>query len=539
MESIVSRLHVRLKNLGLSLLAWDSRGRRLGPLEPGSELCRMLHEAGGPALDVGCEAACQALSQRAASLAECPCGGCVMVAPVVRRRRALGVVSACFPALDSLEDGSLERLCVRLGLSWSEVSDQARIHVRHSRAQARDLLDAFQWILELQEAADLARSETETLSTNLANTYEELSLLYRISGSMKVSQAPEEFLRDVCKDLLEVMSISAAAAVVFAHASTGHEDVVVEAGALGLDEAQIKALAAEQVAHKFINNRPMVDNDFRAPSELGINDAVKNLIAAPMLTDKSLMGMIIGFNKLDGDFDSVDLKLISSIANQASVFLSNNRLYLELQDLLMGVLHALTASIDAKDPYTSGHSSRVAVLSKLIAERLGYEQDKVQQIYLTGLLHDIGKIGVPERVLCKPGRLTEEEYELVKAHPSIGAKILGGIRQLDEIVGGILTHHERPDGKGYPQGLAGEQVPQEGLIVGLADAFDAMTSDRTYRTALPLEGVIGEIRNLSGAQFDPRVVRTFLEMDVSGLMEELRRPTSELFPIPSIAELNR
>ena len=159
-----------------------------------------------------------------------------------------------------------------------------------------------------------------------------------------------------------------------------------------------------------------------------------------------------------------------------------------MQNLLMGMLHALSASIDAKDPYTRGHSQRVAMISRRLAEMSGLEPERVERVYLAGLLHDIGKIGVPGHVLRKPGKLTKGEYDQIKRHPEIGANILGGIRQIEDILPVILYHHERPDGKGYPEGLrvAGDsagardgKVPHEALILGLADSFGALPSSRT------------------------------------------------------------
>jgi putative two-component system response regulator len=226
----------------------------------------------------------------------------------------------------------------------------------------------------------------------------------------------------------------------------------------------------------------------------------------------------------------VDLKLMSSIGSQAAVFLANYRLYADLQELLMGVLHALTSSIDAKDPYTSGHSHRVAILSRRLAERSGFDSARADRIYMAGLLHDVGKIGVPESVLCKPGRLTDDEYRIIKEHPAIGAKIIGGVRQLSDLAVGVLTHHERPDGRGYPQGLKGDQMPVEGRIIGLADCFDAMTTDRTYRAALPLEAVVEEIRKNAGTQFDARLAEKFLAMDLASVLVELREPQAHSLP---------
>jgi putative nucleotidyltransferase with HDIG domain len=304
---------------------------------------------------------------------------------------------------------------------------------------------------------------------------------------------------------------------------------------MDLNESQVRILTATQIAPRLASaNRPILDNKFTASRDSGLGQSVQKVVAVTLVTGATPIGMLIGVNKRGRDFDSSDLKLIGSIANQASVFLVNNRLY-----LLMGVLHALTATIDAKDPYTCGHSQRVAHLSKRLAELCGLGQVKVQQIYVAGLLHDIGKIGVPEHVLCKTGRLTAEEYECIKRHPTIGAKILQDIRQLDEIILGLLTHHERPDGKGYPQGLSGSQVPIEGRIIGLADGFDAMTSDRTYRKALRLEEGLDEIRRNAGTQFDADLVEKFLTLDFEQVMAELHRPTvsqQNVFPFRAVSE---
>jgi HD-GYP domain-containing protein (c-di-GMP phosphodiesterase class II) len=188
---------------------------------------------------------------------------------------------------------------------------------------------------------------------------------------------------------------------------------------------------------------------------------------------------------------------------------------------MLGVLRALTSSIDAKDPYTCGHSERVAVISRWLAGEMSFNADQVNNIYLGGLLHDVGKIGVSESVLCKPGVLVKEEFEQICRHPQIGANILGGIKQMFEVTPAVLTHHEQFDGSGYPQGLKGKKIPLAGRIVMLADSFDAMTSDRTYRRALPLATALAEIRRFSGTQFDPVLAEIFLESDLGGLIDQL------------------
>jgi len=188
----------------------------------------------------------------------------------------------------------------------------------------------------------------------------------------------------------------------------------------------------------------------------------------------------------------------------------------------MGLLHSLTSAVDAKDAYTCGHSERVALLSRHLAQQIQLSDSEVERIYMAGLLHDVGKIGVPKNVLQKTGRLTAEEVEQMKKHPQIGARILRDIKQIEDIIPGVLHHHERYDGRGYPAGLAGEQIPLMGRIICLADCFDAMTSNRTYRKALPLEVALTEIRRCSGTQFDPRLAESFLQVGAERFRELLR-----------------
>ncbi len=189
---------------------------------------------------------------------------------------------------------------------------------------------------------------------------------------------------------------------------------------------------------------------------------------------------------------------------------------------MMGLLHSLTSAVDAKDAYTCGHSERVALVSRHLAAQVGLSDRDVEQVYMAGLLHDVGKIGVPEAVLQKTGRLTPEEFEQIKRHPAIGAKILQDVKQIREIIPGVLHHHERYDGKGYPAGLAGSNIPLMGRIICLADCFDAMTSSRTYRKALPLEIALCEIRRCAGTQFDPKLSELFLRTGPEGFRELLR-----------------
>jgi HD-GYP domain-containing protein (c-di-GMP phosphodiesterase class II) len=183
--------------------------------------------------------------------------------------------------------------------------------------------------------------------------------------------------------------------------------------------------------------------------------------------------------------------------------------------MFLGTLEALTASIDAKDRYTCGHSRRVAHLTQQLAEAIGLDEHTVSRCHIAGLVHDVGKIGVPEAVLLKPGKLTAEEYGWIRKHPEMGFRILKDIPQLNDILPGVLYHHERWDGRGYPQGLSGEQIPLLARLIGLADSFDAMSSTRTYRSALSRGQVLEEIARCRGSQFDPDLAATFVHLDFS------------------------
>ena len=519
LDRVFAQLRQPLRDLGLSVSLWDERGRAVGRIGTCSDFCHAVCTSGSHCTGVAKMAANQVAQGGSCVNIASPLGCQVLGVPVRRRRRVEGVLAACFAPRGVGQGQDFTRLCGHLKLDRQALAKLAQTTARHERSAVADLKAALGLLVDREQSLQVAREEIATLSDNLSSTYEELALLYATSGSMKVTHSPREFLRKACSELLEVMNVSAAAAVVYPHLDAA-VDVVV-AGEIGLSGDQIALLADTRIAPRFIDSHlPVVDNQAQAPAD-GTDPAVRNLVAVPLVTEERSLGMIIAFNKRGDEFDSVDLKLLSSIGNLASVFLENHHLYADVQDLLMGVLHSLTSAIDAKDPYTRGHSQRVALVSRRLAEAMGFPPPRAQRVYLAGLLHDVGKIGVSEAVLCKPGRLTDDEYESVKKHPEIGAGILGSIRQLEDVMTGIVAHHERPDGRGYPRGLSGAQIPVEGQIVGLADSFDAMTSDRTYRKGMDVPTAAAEIRRCAGAQFDPKVAAALLSMDLAQLMRDM------------------
>jgi putative nucleotidyltransferase with HDIG domain len=176
------------------------------------------------------------------------------------------------------------------------------------------------------------------------------------------------------------------------------------------------------------------------------------------------------------------------------------------------MLSMLSRAIEARDPYIRGHSARVTALAEAVARRLGWGEERLASLRIGGPLHDIGKLAVADEVLRKEGRLDDDELAQIQEHPKIGARILLRIAALRDAIPYVLYHHERWDGTGYPSGKAGEEIPLEARVLAVADAFDAMTSDRPYRPALSHEDALAEVERCAGTQFDPRVARVFLEL---------------------------
>lgn len=203
---------------------------------------------------------------------------------------------------------------------------------------------------------------------------------------------------------------------------------------------------------------------------------------------------------------------LTAIANQAAVAIENALLFRDTSDLFLGTISALVAAIDEKSRWTAGHSERVAAYALATAEKMGLPKNFLHDLGLAGLLHDIGKIGIPETLLDKPARLTEEEFALVKQHPAKGARIIEGIKQLGgEVRDGVYCHHERYDGQGYPEKLTRDEIPLAGRILAVGDVFDAMTHERPYRAAFPPRSALEHIAGTRGILFDPAVVAAFLQ----------------------------
>ena len=399
----------------------------------------------------------------------------------------------------------------------------------------------------------LIRSKTseqiEMVSTELARVYEELVLLHKLSTNMRVTEADSNYLQMACDSLTEIVYVEGIA--ILLEKTVGNEQrfvVAAGSGLIDIDEHISESLYNRLTDEINIGKEALLDSEVDSPFKYEWPENVKSLIAVPMcgkdkgdsgFTNRTqngnyIIGFMVAINRIGKeDFDSTDVKLFDSVAGSCAVFIENRRLFKDINELFFGSLKALTRSIDAKDNYTHGHSERVAFISRWIAEKLNeqdmLEDEQLHRIYLAGLLHDIGKIGIDEALLRKNGKLTDEEYARIKTHPTIGAGILQEIKQMRDIVPGVLCHHERMDGKGYPDGLCGEQIPLIGKIVGLADSFDAMTSRRTYRDAIPVDKALIEIEKNLGKQFDEKIGRAFLDSNIEQLWEILKDGFGDIY----------
>jgi putative nucleotidyltransferase with HDIG domain len=213
----------------------------------------------------------------------------------------------------------------------------------------------------------------------------------------------------------------------------------------------------------------------------------------------------------------------------SSVLATNSGILKLLNDreqLLTGVLRTLVNALDAKDSYTCGHSDRVAEFARLIAQDMGVDEKECEQIHLAGLLHDIGKVGIPDQILNKTSAVTELEMERIRQHPTIGYEILKHLSSFEYVLPGVLHHHESFDGTGYPHGLSGASIPLSARILAVADAWDAMTSDRPYRVGMPPDRATSILNNGSGRQWDPQCVTAFLRcMDAVRMRMDLAHST--------------
>jgi diguanylate cyclase (GGDEF)-like protein len=252
------------------------------------------------------------------------------------------------------------------------------------------------------------------------------------------------------------------------------------------------------------------DSPRHGQGDANADGEIQNLVAIPIYIQDRFSGVVVCANR-DGGFEDLDDDVLLALGDHAGAVLDNSRLHGELRGAYLGTVRVLAEAIQAKDPFLRGHSEEVSRYVAAVADKLGVETRRREELVFGSLLHDVGKIGISERILLKPAALTPEERTLIELHPRIGYRLIEQVPALRPIAPAVLHHHERYDGGGYPEGLAGEDIPLEARIICVADSFSAMTAERPYRGRMSLEEACAELERCSGTQFDPRVVEAFCE----------------------------
>ncbi len=282
----------------------------------------------------------------------------------------------------------------------------------------------------------------------------------------------------------------------------------------GFDHDPADSVIGHDFAERVLKHDETVrENDSRALERQGrtaADDEIDNLVAIPIYLREEFNGVVVCANR-QGGFDEFEEDVLLALGDHAGAVLHNNALQGELRASYLGTVAMLSDAITAKDPFVGGHSEEVSAYVGAVAERLGLDKRRREELVFGSLLHDLGKIGISERILLKPGQLTPEERAVVQLHPRIGYRLVSRIASLEPVALGVLHHHERWDGSGYPGRLKGEQIPLEARIIGVADAFSAMTADRPYSRRRPLDDACAEIERCAGSQFDPEVATAFVE----------------------------
>ncbi|MCF6280959.1 MAG: response regulator [Candidatus Polarisedimenticolaceae bacterium] len=259
-----------------------------------------------------------------------------------------------------------------------------------------------------------------------------------------------------------------------------------------------------------LDGHSMADVPFERSS---FNEQISSVMCIPIVLKDECIGVLnLYYLSTNRKFSDSDLELTTVLCGQAAIAIENARLHERTESQFFSMISTLASAIEARDRYTADHAARLARCAVLIAEEMGVEDDYLRSIATAGLLHDIGKIGIPDHILLKQGKLTVDEYEVIKDHPEIGVNILAKMGGMERVKVIVKHHHEHYSGEGYPTGLAGEEIPLGARIIAVADAFEAMTSERPYRQPMPLDRALKEIKNSAGTQFDPDVVNAFIRV---------------------------
>jgi HD-GYP domain-containing protein (c-di-GMP phosphodiesterase class II) len=344
-----------------------------------------------------------------------------------------------------------------------------------------------------------------------------LGLTHEVLRRTRSAQYMTQMLEQVIKMAQTTLNVDAASILLF---RDNDQELFFEAasGPVGKVLRQVKLNSQYGIAGQVARTgKPLVVNDvsrsenFHKIMDTTTGFSTRSLICAPLIVHRRILGVIEVINKLDGtDFDEKDLDIVLSIAATTAIAIENTRLHQTILDTFKATVTMMVSAIDAKDPSMRGHSQRVTEYTLLAGTYFSLTPEEMEILEYASMLHDIGKITIDSRILNKPEPLTPSEWQIIREHPATGANLLKEIPFLEKASQLVLSHHERHDGQGYPDGLKGEDIPLGARLIAVANAYDTMTIDRSYRPAMSIERSIKELNSGSGNQFCPEAVKALI-----------------------------
>lgn len=358
-----------------------------------------------------------------------------------------------------------------------------------------------------------AEAERTALGRETLEKYREISMLCDFGAKIGSRLETNDVVKVITGEIRKMLTADIIA-VLLCNDNDMITQVLSDDGSGG-DLLTVSLAPGELVENFLVTAVPEIVNDLTSdPRCAGSPQIFSSIMCTPLKIQERTVGYVCVGSLNHRDYRARDLKLLTTLSDQTAVALEKAQLYNRLKETFFAMVRTLAETIEMRDPYTGNHTKRVVDYSLAIAEGLGLPEEYYIRLELAAALHDIGKLGVRDDVLLKNGPLTNEEFALMKRHPTYGEEILKHIKHLENVIPGVKYHHERCDGKGYPYGLKGDGIDITARIIAVADSFDAMTTDRPYRKALPLDVAFNELIKFSGTQFDADVVEAFLSVPV-------------------------
>ncbi len=393
-------------------------------------------------------------------------------------------------------------------------------HIKHrSCAEIKELVSNFNHMSEqLKSSHEQSKRRNQDLQHIVKERAKELSYIYKIGRDISSTLELDDVLDIMVKSTGEVLGLKICTILLVKETSADRLEVVRAQG-INLKKIEQQTIKQGEGISGWVWDKKSslllndIDQDSRFIGRNKERYYTGSIISVPLELKGKIIGMINGNNKINGElFNENDLLLLKEIATESAIAIENASLYKSLKDVYLHTISALASALEAKDHYTRSHSENVTKYAVAIAEELGLPAAQLEIIQQACQLHDLGKIGIHDYILRKTGRLSREEWDEIRLHSLRGAQILQPIGFLKDVAVLIKQHHERFDGKGYPHGLSGQHIQLGARIMSVADAFDAMISERPYRKALTLPQAKAELHDNSGKQFDPGIVKVFLKL---------------------------